>query len=132
MWGRVDQDLREKKSFREKLGVRDEWLMPFETIPIIRIPEYGTESAKVACQLHKVASQNDREKLDKAKEDVYTKGYYAGVMIVGEHEGKRVCEVCNAEQARNALALECPPSCRSVLVCTLTGARWGCAWWLTG
>jgi len=86
------QDLKDKKAFREKLGVRDEWVLPFNVVPIIEIPGYGTESAKAVCQQLKVASQNDRDKLDKAKELVYMKGFYEGTMIVGEQAGKRVAE----------------------------------------
>ncbi|KAJ4461743.1 putative Leucine--tRNA ligase [Paratrimastix pyriformis] len=86
------QDLREKAAFRQKFGVRDEWVLPFAVVPIIEIPGFGTESAKAACEQLKVASQNDREKLDKAKEMVYMKGFYEGVMRVGEQAGRKVAE----------------------------------------
>lgn len=38
-------DLKEKPAFREKLGIQDEWVMPYEVIPIINIPEFGDTSA---------------------------------------------------------------------------------------
>ena len=42
------------------------------------------------CEKLKVQSQNDRDKLDQAKEEVYLKGFYEGVMVIGPHKGKLV------------------------------------------
>ena len=47
-------------------------------------------SAVTVCEKLKVQSQNDRDKLDQAKEEVYLKGFYEGKMIIGEHKGKLV------------------------------------------
>ena len=58
-------------------------VMPFEPVPIIRVPEYGDLSAITACDKLKVASQNDKDKLAEAKEMVYLKGFYEGTMLVG-------------------------------------------------
>ena len=38
----------------------------------------------------KIQSQNDREKLDEAKKQVYLKGFTDGVLTVGPHAGKKV------------------------------------------
>jgi len=40
----------------------------------------------------KIQSQNDRDKLAEAKELVYLKGFYEGVMLIGDDEikGKNV------------------------------------------
>ena len=59
-------------------------VMPFEPVPIIRVPEYGDLSAIAACDKLKVASQNDKDKLAEAKEMVYLKGFYEGTMLVGD------------------------------------------------
>ena len=37
-----------------------------------------------------IKSQNDTQKLEEAKELVYKKGFYEGVMLVGSQAGKRV------------------------------------------
>jgi hypothetical protein len=41
------QDLKKKPKLREKYGVADEWVMPFEVIPIIDIPGFGDMAAQV-------------------------------------------------------------------------------------
>ena len=48
-------------------------------VPIIVIPELGQLSAVTVCEQLKVNSQNDRQKLEKAKEMTYLKGFYEGV-----------------------------------------------------
>ncbi len=80
-------DLKNKPAFREKYGVKDEMVLPFEVVPIINIPEFGDLAAVKAVQDFKIQSQNDKEQLAAAKELVYTKGFYTGTMIVGDHKG---------------------------------------------
>lgn len=41
------QDLKKKPKLREKYGIKDEWVMPFEVIPIIDIPGFGDKAAQV-------------------------------------------------------------------------------------
>jgi hypothetical protein len=41
------QDLKKKPKLREKYGVADDWVMPFEVIPIIDIPGFGDKAAQV-------------------------------------------------------------------------------------
>jgi len=86
------QDLKKKPAMREKFGVKDEWVMPFEVVPIINIPEFGDTSAVKVCEDLKIQSQNDRAKLDEAKNRTYMKGFYEGVMLVGGHKGRPVQE----------------------------------------
>eukprot|EP00955_Chlamydomonas_euryale_P086267 364201-Chlamydomonas_euryale.AAC.2 len=38
-------DLKKKPKLREKFGVSDEWVMPFDVIPIIDVPELGNMAA---------------------------------------------------------------------------------------
>lgn len=87
------RDLKKKQPFREKYGLKDEMVLPFDPVPIIDVPEFGSLSAITACEQLKIQSQNDKEKLTEAKERVYLKGFYDGVMLVGEYKGKKVQEV---------------------------------------
>lgn len=88
-------DLKKKPKFRELYHVKDEWVMPFDPIPIIDIPGYGNMAALKACEDLKVASQNDRVKLDEAKKAVYLKGFYEGVLCVGPYSGEKIINVKN-------------------------------------
>ena len=85
-------DLKAKPALREKFGVKDEWVMPFEVVPIINIPEFGDACAPKVCADLKIQSQNDRVKLDEAKHRTYLKGFTDGVMLIGDHKGKPVKE----------------------------------------
>uniref|UniRef100_A0A6I8SJA3 leucine--tRNA ligase n=1 Tax=Xenopus tropicalis TaxID=8364 RepID=A0A6I8SJA3_XENTR len=87
------RDLKKKQALRQKYGIKDEMVLPFEPVPIIDIPGYGNLSAPMVCDELKIQSQNDREKLTEAKEKVYLKGFYEGVMIVPGYEGQKVQDV---------------------------------------
>ncbi|RXM91001.1 Leucine--tRNA ligase, cytoplasmic [Acipenser ruthenus] len=78
------RDLKKKQALREKYGIKDEMVLPFEPVPIIEIPGYGNLSAPQVCDELKIQSQNDREKLAEAKEMVYLKGFYEGVSLTSE------------------------------------------------
>eukprot|EP00877_Chromochloris_zofingiensis_P006950 jgi/Chrzof1/2508/Cz11g18070.t1 len=67
------QDLKKKPKLREKYGVKDEWVLPYEVIPIIDIPGFGDQAAQVVCEQLKIQSQNDTAKLAEAKQMVYLK-----------------------------------------------------------
>ena len=67
--------------------------MPFEPVPIVQVPDLGNLSAIAACDQLKIQSQNDREKLQEAKDLVYLKGFYDGVLLVGAHAGKKIQDV---------------------------------------
>ncbi len=84
------RDLKNKQPFREKYGVTDEMVLPFDPIPIIEIPGFGDLSAPTVCDQLKIQSQNDKDKLAEAKEMVYLKGFYEGKMIIGNYKGKSV------------------------------------------
>ncbi|KAL6847489.1 hypothetical protein ACP4OV_022515 [Aristida adscensionis] len=86
------QDLVTKPALRAKFGVKDEWVLPFQVVPIINIPEFGDKSAEKVCSDLKIKSQNDKEKLAEAKRMTYLKGFTDGTMIVGEFSGRKVQE----------------------------------------
>ncbi|KAJ6696521.1 hypothetical protein OIU74_015432 [Salix koriyanagi] len=84
--------LKAKPAFREKYGVRDEWVVPFEIVPVINIPEFGDRAAEKVCLDLKIKSQNEKEKLAEAKRLTYLKGFTDGTMLVGEYAGMKVQE----------------------------------------
>ncbi|KAI3458926.1 hypothetical protein Pfo_015589 [Paulownia fortunei] len=88
-------DLKAKPAFRAKYNVKDEWVLPFEIIPIIHHPDFGDKSAERICIEKKIKSQNEREKLDDAKKIIYKGGFYEGTMLVGEFAGMKVQEAKN-------------------------------------
>ncbi|XP_050548694.1 leucine--tRNA ligase, cytoplasmic isoform X2 [Daktulosphaira vitifoliae] len=87
------QDLKKKTAFRQKYLISDEMILPFDPIPIIDVPDFGNLSAVTVYEQLKIQSQNDKEKLQLAKEKVYLKGFYDGVLIVGEYKGQKVQDV---------------------------------------
>ena len=56
---------------------------------VASVPSDSLDDCAAVDQL-KVQSQNDKDKLAEAKEMVYMKGFYEGVMAVGDHKGKSV------------------------------------------
>ncbi|XP_035480989.1 leucine--tRNA ligase, cytoplasmic [Scophthalmus maximus] len=87
------RDIKKKQALREKYGIEDKMVLPFEPVPIIEIPGYGNLSAPLVCDELKIQSQNDREKLVEAKEKVYLKGFYEGIMLVDGYQGQKVQDV---------------------------------------
>lgn len=86
------------KQLREKFGITEE-MVNFPVVEIIEIPGYGRSAAVKLCEEMGIQSQNDREKLAAAKEEVYKKGFYEGVMLVGSQAGKRVCDAKDVVKA---------------------------------
>jgi leucyl-tRNA synthetase len=86
----VLSEFKKKQPLREKFGLKDEMVMPFNPISIIEIPGYSTMSAEKACEEFKVKSMNDKKQLKEAKDKVYTLGFYDGVLLVGPHKGMKV------------------------------------------
>lgn len=56
-------------------------VLSIEPVAIIDTPGYGTFPAKKAVEKHKIKNQEEAEKLNKAREEVYREGFYNGVMV---------------------------------------------------
>ncbi|GKT34493.1 Leucine--tRNA ligase, cytoplasmic, partial [Aduncisulcus paluster] len=85
------KDLMRKPLLREKFGLKDEWVMPYEVVEIIEISDLGkdkvtsTRSAVYMCDEElKVQSQHDHAKLVVAKQECYESGFYKGKMIIDD------------------------------------------------
>ncbi|XP_076411232.1 leucine--tRNA ligase, cytoplasmic [Peromyscus maniculatus bairdii] len=87
------RDLKKKQAFRAKYGIRDDMVLPFEPVPVLEIPGIGTLPAVTLCDELKIQSQNDREKLAEAKEKLYLRGFYDGVMLVDGFKGQKIQNV---------------------------------------
>ena len=94
--------LSDVKREPERYGVPRELVEGLEPIPIIEVPGYGEVPAEEACRRHGVESQDDREALDAATEEVYKAEYYGGVMKAGPFSGLRVEEA--KERTKTLLA----------------------------
>lgn len=92
------QVLKDKPDFAAKYNITPDMVDPFEVVPIIEIPGYGPEgeataTAKVVCEKLNIKTFNEKDKLAKAKDETYLKGFTTGIMRVGPHAGKKVSEV---------------------------------------
>lgn len=68
------RDLKENKNnVKDKYGVKDEWVMPFDVIPIIEIEGFGNQAAVTVSNELNIKSQHDTAKLALAKEKTYLK-----------------------------------------------------------
>ena len=84
------KELKDKPQWREKFGLTDNMVMPFDVIPIIEIPEFGNMCAQFWCEKLDIKSCKDTAKLKEAKDATYLKGFTEGVMIIGECKGMLV------------------------------------------
>ncbi len=78
-------DLANKEAMRAKFNVTAEMVLPFAPVEIIETPEFGRMSAKKACEVHKVKSQNDAKELLAAHDEVYKAGFYSGMCQWQQH-----------------------------------------------
>jgi leucyl-tRNA synthetase len=86
------KELQDKPLWREKWGITEDMVTPFSAVPIIEIPGYGSTSAVFMCEKLDIKSYKEADKLKAAKEEVYLKGFYEGIMLVGECKGMKVCD----------------------------------------
>lgn len=100
------KDLQNKPALRQKFNLKDEWILPFEPVPIIEIPGYSKLSALKACEDIKVNGPGDKEHLAQAKELVYNKGFYEGIFLVGKYAGQKVQDAKNLIKAEMIAAGE--------------------------
>ncbi|CAF4372234.1 unnamed protein product, partial [Adineta steineri] len=85
-------DLKNKANLREKYGITESMVLPYDPVPIIQLDPYGNLSAPKICEEMKIQSQNDQDKLVKAKEIIYTKSFYEGILLVGKYANTKVSE----------------------------------------
>lgn len=98
---------------RDENGLTLDDVKDIKPVPIITVPGLGDKvdgkivkdeselnmSAMYEYRLLKIASQKDESKLNKAKEECYKKGFYEGIMLVGEELGIKGMKVALAKEA---------------------------------
>ena len=95
------QMLKNKPDYSIKFGITPEMVDPFDVVPIIKVPlkdektgeDVWHEAAAVyMCEKLKIKSPNEKDKLTKAKDETYLRGFNFGVMTVGKYAGMKVSE----------------------------------------
>ncbi|KFM68479.1 Leucine--tRNA ligase, cytoplasmic, partial [Stegodyphus mimosarum] len=86
-------DLKKKPELRKKFNITDDMVMKYSPVPILEVPDFGSLCAQSVCEEMKIQSQNEKEKLAAAKEKIYLKSFYEGVMLVGNYKGQKIQDV---------------------------------------
>jgi len=95
------EDLKREADL-DRYGLDPVAVKKIEAIPIIRSEGWGPLPAQEIAQRLRIRTQDDRELLDRAKEEIYRTGFYTGVMRenCGAYAGQRV------EVAKEAIKAE--------------------------
>ena len=81
-------NFKNKENLRKKWGITKE--MIFEPIHIIKLDGFSELAAKDVVEKLKINSPKEKDKLQKAKEEVYTQGFYKGILDIGPYKGQLV------------------------------------------
>ena len=79
------------EKLRNKWGITPE--MIFEPVHIINLEGFSGLAAKDVVEKLKIKSPKEKEKLQKAKEEVYTQGFYKGIIDIGPYKGQPIKDV---------------------------------------
>ena len=79
------------ENVRKKWGITPE--MIYDPVHIIKLEGFSDLSAKDMVEKLDIKSPDDKEKLKKAKEEVYTQGFYKGIIDIGPYKGQLVKDV---------------------------------------
>ncbi|KAK7332381.1 hypothetical protein VNO80_29132 [Phaseolus coccineus] len=99
-------DLKAKHAFREKYGVKDEWVLPFENVPIIEIPRFENKCAKTICLQMKIKNKNDKEKIAEAKKQTYLKRFTEGMKVTRNESVTCGGVICGRKRPEPSLEFE--------------------------
>jgi len=84
------RDFQRDEKMRSEYGITEEMVKDYKPVEIIQIPELGNMAAVTLVEEMQIKDHKDKEKLTQAKEKVYLKGFYDGVMLIGEFAGNKV------------------------------------------
>ncbi|MCE4600673.1 MAG: leucine--tRNA ligase [Desulfurococcales archaeon] len=88
------KELQEKPELLEKYGLAPDIVRGLKPIPLIKVEGYSSIPAKDAVEARGIKSQEEREKLEAATKEVYSKEYHTGVLldVAGQWSGRRVID----------------------------------------
>ena len=67
-------------------------ILPYDPVSIIELQPYGHLSAPTICYEMNIYSQNNHDKLLEAKQQIYTKSYYDGILLVGKYANRKISD----------------------------------------
>ncbi|MDG6220997.1 MAG: leucine--tRNA ligase, partial [Candidatus Thermoplasmatota archaeon] len=106
------RDIQRDKNLCEQLGLNQEQINGIQPISIIKSKGYGPMPAVEICERMGIESQDDVEKLEEAKKEVYKIGFHTGVMMdnAGPYAGMRV------EEAKEAMKQDMLASGKAIVM----------------
>ena len=84
-------NFKNDEKLRNKWGITLE--MIHEPVHIINLEGFSGLAAKDVVEKLKIKSPKEKEKLQKAKEEVYTQGFYKGIIDIGPYKGQPIKDV---------------------------------------
>ena len=84
-------NFKNDEKLRKKWGITPE--MIFEPVHIISLEGFSGLAAKDVVEKLGIKSPKEKEKLQKAKEEVYTQGFYKGIIDIGPYKGQPIKDV---------------------------------------
>ena len=84
-------NFKNDEKLRNKWGITEE--MIFEPVHIINLEGFSGLAAKDVVEKLKIKSPKEKENLQKAKEEVYTQGFYKGIIDIGPYKGQPIKDV---------------------------------------
>jgi len=82
---------KKNEILRKKWGITEN--MIFEPVHIIKLEGFSDLAAKDVVEKYKIKSPKDKDKLQKAKEEVYTQGFYKGIIDIGKYKGQLIKDI---------------------------------------
>ena len=86
-------ELKNNNNLKNKWNLED--YMFYDPVHVIKLNGYSDFPAKDVIERLHINNSNQRELLDKAKEEVYTKGFYNGIMDIGPYKGESIIDAKN-------------------------------------
>ena len=82
---------KNNEKLRKKWGITEN--MIFDPVHIIKLEGFSDLAAKDMIEKYQIKSPKDKDKLQKAKEEVYTSGFYKGIIDIGKYKGQLVKDI---------------------------------------